>query len=144
MRCEQIEVFLTGYLDRELPYQERQKVERHLQECESCRRTLAQLEEVRQSTEQAWFATPTGEEWLRAEHRIAARLSRRLGWLILITWSIMTCVYGLYTFATNPVGKLFEKVLVFGLIAGFGLLFFSVLSQRIHESRGDRYKGVQR
>ena len=44
----------------------------------------------------------------------------------------------------SPSEPLFEKILVFGLFLGIALLFLSVLSERIRESRTDRYKGVQK
>lgn len=144
MQCEDLEVYLSGYLDGELPQQQRQKVEHHLDGCPHCRQVLDQLRQAKASTEQLVFDMPSGEEWTDLQSHILGRASRRAGWLILIVWAAMVSTYSAYWYATNSQVNLVEKVVVFGLITGIGLLFFSVLSERLRESRTDRYKGVHR
>lgn len=76
------------------------------------------------------------------ETTILESVSRGFGWLILVVWSITTVGYALFHYAMSPSEPLFQKILVFGIFLGIALLFFSVLCQRIRESRTDRYKGV--
>ena len=76
------------------------------------------------------------------EARVLERIGQGLGWSILVVWIAVTAVYTLYQYGTSPNEPLFEKILVFSLFLGFGLLFLSVLSQRLRERRTDRYKGV--
>lgn len=144
MDCERIEVYLSGYLDQELPQQKQQEVHLHLETCPRCREVLHELKRAKKSTADLCYETPTGEEWIYAQNHILGRVSRKLGWLVLLTWLIMTVLYAAYYYATNPGEPLFEKILVFGLIVGAGLLFFSVLSERVRDYRTDRYRGVQR
>lgn len=115
----------------------------HLEGCSDCERTLEELTAVQGAAQKLHFESPTGEEWSHIHNYILGRLSRRMGWLILVVWALMMCVYSLYWYARTQ-GSLFEKLAVFGLIAGLGLLFFSVLSERIRDFRTDRYKGVHR
>lgn len=144
MKCDEIEVYLSGFLDNELPQQQRQMVQAHLETCKRCRGELEQLREMQRRAGQIELSLPGKRDWERMEKRIFQSISRGLGWVILIVWSIVTFGYASFQFATAPGEPLFEKILVFGFFLGLGLLFLSVLSERMRESRTDRYKGVLR
>ncbi len=142
MLCAKIEVGLSGYLDGELTQQEAQQIEVHLDTCGNCRRILDELREVREAARRLEIRQPGKSEWMAMETHILQRVTRRVGWLILIVWTTMTAAYGAFQYAMSPAEPLFHKILVFGLFLGIALLFFSVLMERIRESRTDRYKGV--
>lgn len=144
MLCDQIEVSLSGFIDGELPQQQSQMIARHLETCERCAALVAELRAVRERTARMDIDKPTGNEWKKVEKNIFQSMSRNLGWAIVIVWSAVTAGYALFQLAISPTEPLFEKILVFGLFLGFGLLFLSVLSERVRESKTDRYKGVQR
>lgn len=144
---EEKEVYLSGYLDGELPQQQRQEVEAMLESDPDMRELYGKLQKIKGEVRNAGSMTiemPTGEDWADVQSSLAGRASRRLGGLILSVWAVMVTLYGLYWYAFETQDSLLEKVVVFGLISGVGLLFFSVLSERIRESRTDRYKGVHR
>ncbi len=143
MNCHEIEVSLSGYLDKELTQQESQRIELHLQTCSHCRTVLEELREAQRAAQTLELAQPSHEEWKHMESHILEKTTRNLGWLILIVWSVVTAAYAAFQFALSPNEPLLEKILVFGLFLGIALLFLSVLSERIRESRTDRYKGVQ-
>jgi hypothetical protein len=142
MKCEQIEVLLSGYLDRELVQQQAQQVEIHLARCRDCRMVLDELKTAQRAASQLKLREPSGEEWRIMESRIMAKISRSIGWLILLVWSTVTVAYALYQYATSPTETLFHKILVFGFFLGLALVFISVLLERMRDSRNDRYKGV--
>ena len=142
MNCDEIEVYLTGYLDGELTQQDRQPVENHLRTCEKCGKILAELRKAKEATRSLEMVQPQEEDWERMESHILERLGQGLGWSILLVWLIVTAAYSLYQYGTSPDEPFFEKVLVFSLFLGIGLLFLSVLSQRLRERQTDRYKGV--
>ena len=142
MKCEEIEVYLSGYLDRELTQQDRQPVENHLRSCEECGRLLEKLKEAKEAAQGLDMKPLAEEDWKIMEAHILERIGQGLGWSILLVWLVVTVAYCLYQYVTSPSEPLFEKILVFSLFLGFGLLFLSVLSQRIREHRTDRYKGV--
>lgn len=142
MKCEEIEVFLSGYLDGELTQQESQQVEVHLEDCLGCREIYRELREARQAAADLPIPQPSGKEWKLIEGRILEQATRSIGWVILVVWSTITVAYGIFQYAVSPEEALFEKILVFGFFLGFALLFFSILLQRIREGRADRYKGV--
>ncbi len=144
MLCDRIEVSLSGYIDDELPQQQRQMIAHHLETCERCRGLVEELREIRERTAKMELGHPTGGEWRSVEKNIFQSMSRRLGWIVVIVWTAVTTGYGLFQLAITPDEPLFAKILVFGFFLGFGLLFLSVLSERVRESRTDRYKGVEK
>ena len=48
MSCEELKPMITGYLDGELSQQQRERLKNHLLSCESCRRELAELTELKE------------------------------------------------------------------------------------------------
>lgn len=144
MNCEDIEISLTGYLDRELTQQEVQRVEVHLSACSRCQAVLGELRRAKEMAGSLQIQQPSAEEWQIMESRILESTTRKLGWIILVVWLGATCAYGLYQLAVSPSEPVAAKILVFGLVAGFGLIFFSVLMERLRELRTDRYRGVQK
>ncbi|HUV12925.1 MAG TPA: zf-HC2 domain-containing protein [Acidobacteriota bacterium] len=143
MNCKEIEVYLSGYLDGELTQQEAQRVELHLETCSVCPQLLKELVTAQEAARNIELPQPGKQEWKKMENTILENISRRFGWLILVIWSATTVGYAFFQYAASPSEPLFQKILVFGIFLGIALLFFSVLCQRIRESRIDRYKGVQ-
>ncbi|MFQ5738488.1 MAG: anti-sigma factor family protein [Acidobacteriota bacterium] len=144
MKCDEIEVCLSGYLDLELPQQQSQRVRVHLESCAKCGKLLKELEEVKTKTKSLSYRKPSGGEWIQMEQHIFQKMSRRLGWMVLIIWSVVTAAYAGYQYASAPTEPLFEKLLAFGLLLGVALLFLSVLSERLRTRKTDRYREIQR
>ena len=142
MPDKEIEVLLSGYLDGELTQQERQKVGVYLERDERYREILAELERVKTETERLHYEEPTSGDWKTIEKNLVQDVSRGLGWMILSIWAVAVTSYGLWELAAAPDEPLTSKLLVFGFFLGVALLFCSVLTQRIRESRTDKYKGV--
>ena len=142
MKCEDIEVQLSGYLDGELTQQEAQRVRVHLDDCPHCKATLEELQSAKSLTRGLELQEPSAKEWEKMETIVFERVGRGLGWIILVVWIAVTGIYGSYQYASSPDEPLFQKILVFGILLGLALVFLSILSQRIRESRTDRYRGV--
>ena len=143
MPDQEIEVLLSGYLDGELTQQQRQKVRVYLERDERYREILAELQRVKAETENLEYEEPNSGDWRGIEKGLfLENTTRGLGWVVLVVWSIVVTAYGLWEVVTAPGEPLISKLLVFGAFLGIGLLFFSVLSQRVRESRTDKYKGV--
>ena len=142
MPDKEIEVLLSGYLDGELTQQERQKVGVYLERDERYREILAELERVKTETERLHYEEPSSGDWKTMEKRWVQDVSRGLGWIILSIWAVALTSYGLWELAAAPDEPLTGKLLVFGFFLGVALLFCSVLTQRMRESRTDKYKGV--
>jgi hypothetical protein len=66
-----------------------------------------------------------------------------VGWAILIAWLAGLVGYGTWQLVRSP-ENLGEKLLVFGLWLGFGLVFLSVLLDRLKVMKTDRYRRVEK
>ena len=134
---------ISGYLDRELTQAAEQRVRVHLEDCAACRALYEELATLREATMTTTFKEPDDSQWDERPRSLGSGLSRGLGWMIAILWLALTAGYGLWA-AWTGTENLVEKLLVFGGVAGFALLFLSVLLDRIRASRSDRYREVQR
>lgn len=137
------EAELTGYLDGVLTQSRRQRVRLHLEECDRCRRLVDEMRETREATMTTMFETPADDQWSELPRGLASRLSRGLGWLLLVIWLVgMTgLVVGHLWSDEMPLG---EKLLIFGGITGIVLLFVSVLLDRLRILRTDPYRRVDK
>ena len=137
------QTLLTGYLDRALTQGDEQKVRLHLEDCSACRAILDEMLEIREVTMTTQFHTPTDDQWDEQPRGLLSRGSVGLGWLILLLWLV-----GITGFVIGHVWtgseSFMEKLLVFGGIAGFSLLFLSVLLDRLKTLKTDRYREVKK
>ena len=53
---------IEGYMMKTVSDEKRQKIEAHLEKCDSCSKTLADLQELRDSIEDAFLQLDPGEE----------------------------------------------------------------------------------
>ena len=137
------EGLLSGYLDGELTQADAQFVETRLAESEELRRELDELKRLREATMGMKFAEPSEREWDEHARGIFSSGTRSLGWILVIIWSACLLVYGAWQFATSG-EDLFVKLTVFGLCSGLGLLFVSVLRDRVRTYQRDKYRRVVR
>jgi predicted anti-sigma-YlaC factor YlaD len=134
---------LSGFLDRELTQQDEQRVRLHAEACASCRRLLQELQTLREVTMGTQFEEPTDEQWREAPRSPGSRVARGMGWTLVVAWLIACVAFAGWEVVTSPARPI-EKLLMFCGGLGIGLLFLSVLLDRIRGARSDRYKGVER
>jgi hypothetical protein len=134
---------LSGYLDGELTQQTRQRVELHLDTCESCRGSLQDLEAVRARMGRARLAGYDSDRWRENMSDTTERMTRGIGWLLFLGALVLMGGVGVYEFLTDPKVEMFWKVLISAFYLGLGALFVSVLRQRLIERKTDRYKDVE-
>lgn len=137
--CEQIEPMLSAYLDDELDPQERAEVERHLDRCAGCARELDELRGVVHAAEELAAPSVDDAAWDAFLDKVYNRLERRLGWILLLIGVIAVAGLILYEAVVLPWAPPAVKVLCAVPFAGLGVLFVSVLRQRLHVARSDRY-----
>jgi anti-sigma factor RsiW len=137
------EALISGYLDQELTQAADQRVRVHLEGCAHCSTLLDELKSMREVAMSTRFETPTDDQWNEAPSGGASLATRGLGWVMGVIWIVAVAAFGLWHAATGP-ESLLEKLLVFGGISAFALLFLSVLIDRIHRAKSDRYREVQK
>lgn len=137
------EALLSGYVDGELTQAEEQRVRVYLEDHPEA---LAEVEEIRRLRSAALgtaLKVPADTQWDERPRNGASSLARTLGWAALAASSVSVVGSGLWYLATSPHGIL-PKLVGFGAIGGFLMLFLSVLIDRLRVARTDRYRRVQR
>lgn len=137
------EELISGYIDGALPQMQTQSVRLHVEDCDACRTLLEELETLRETAKSTRFTAPADDEWPELPKTRPGRISRSLGWVLVIAWLLAVSGLALWRFLTqaaNPV----EIFLVLGLPGGALLLFLSVLMDRLRELKTDRYREVHR
>jgi anti-sigma factor RsiW len=137
------EVLLSGYLDGELTQAEAQRVRIQVENDPETRALLTELRSLRQVTITTQFPVPTDDQWDERPRGGASRLSRYLGWGIIAIWVIAFSVVALWSLALAD-GNWGPKLILFGGVAGFGLLMLSVTFDRLRTYKTDRYRRVRK
>ena len=137
------EDLISGYLDGTLRHRQAQRVRLLIEENSDARRLYEELRALRKATLSTRFEPPDDDAWPELPKTGTSRFSRRLGWMLLLSW--LTVVVGLALwrlFATT--GDLLEIFLYLGLPGAFVLLLVSVLVDRLRDPDEERYRGVFR
>jgi anti-sigma factor RsiW len=137
------ESLLSGYLDDALMQHDEQRVRLHLEECPTCRAEVEEMRRLREVTMSTPFEVPQDLQWDERPQSGPSRLFRSLGSLLTAVWLVGFLGFAaveLWAGAANTT----ERVLLFGGISGFGLLFLSVLADRWKALKSDRYTEVRK
>jgi anti-sigma factor RsiW len=134
---------LSGYLDGELTQQERQRIDLHLESCEKCTKLLGELAELRTRMSSSAPGGPGEDRWRESMDDDGVRLSRGIGWVLVIAAAIILGGVAVVHFIADPGVDGGMKLLIGGLYLGLAALFVSVLRQRLIESKTDKYKDVE-
>lgn len=132
---------LMGYLDDELDPQRRAAVEQHIDGCTECRREHVIFRSMKEDLTTMRFKSEVVERsvW----DAVNRRLTRPVGWVLLVAGLAVWFGYAAYTFIVSPV-NVFEKLTISAVLIGAGLLLASVLWERYREWRTDPYRDIQR
>ena len=137
------ETLISGHLDGELTQAAEQKVRVHLEDCGHCRVVLDELRVLREATISTEFQKPDDSQWDERPQTGLSLVARGTGWIIAIVWAVFFAAYALWQFWQGS-ANLIERVLVFGGISAFALLFVSVLLDRLQTARTDPYREVEK
>lgn len=89
--------------------------------------------------------TPPEEVWDTFMEGVYNRMERQTGWFVFLIGIAVLALFGAYQFVAYPWGSALAKVMVAAPIVGLGVLFVSVLRQRLFVAKTDRYsREVQR
>jgi len=140
------EVLLSGYLDVALTQSDEQRVRLHLEDCPVCRGQVDEMRALRETTLGSRFRAPGDEEWREVPRTGGSRLSRRLGWTLVLAGAVGlggAGLYGAWLFLAAD-GPWLPRALAVAGWGGGGLLLLSVLLDRLRAMKTDRYREVQR
>jgi anti-sigma factor RsiW len=136
------EELLSGYIDDALSQGDRQRVELHLEECPACSELVAELAAVHQAARGTRFRI-VDLQWSELPRTPGSGAVRRVGWILLALWALSVAALLGWQLAIAP-EPWWGKALILGGASGFALLALSVLFDRLHDLKTDRYRRVQR
>jgi len=135
---ETMRTMISGYLDGELDAGERQRLEAYAAAHPDFKRELDEMRGFVQHTDLRPPAIPE-EEWEKFLDNVYNRLERRLGWMLTIVGISALLGLALYFVIVLPWAPAPVKIAADILLAGLGVLFLSVLRERLHARKSDRY-----
>lgn len=131
---------LMRYLDGELPAAERARVEQALSGSTELGRELAIYRSLKEGVRGLSFDVPReASVW----DTVDRRLTRPVGWVLVVAGAVLWTAYGAWVFATSNVNP-WEKVGVAALVVGFLILLASTIFERLREWRTDPYRDIER
>jgi len=148
MKCEEIRPWLMAYLDGEIEQREKSEVEKHLADCESCRREYESFARLKEVTNRMRFADLSDQLWAGYWKGVYRRIERGTGWIFLSIGAIILLAFGAYQFfkelLTDPHVSLVVKVGVSACAFGAIVLLVSIIRERLFLFRTERYREVER
>jgi anti-sigma factor RsiW len=141
---EEIRQMLSAYLDGELTQGEAQRVEVHLEDCESCRRSLGDLARLQELTRELAFAEPPEARMKELEKSLSVQAPRRLGWVFVVAGAVAWLAYGAVTYVRHWRPPTVEELLASAVVTGFVLLLVSVVVERLRQLPHDKYRRIEK
>lgn len=132
---------LMRYLDGELSPEERARVDAELARSTELQREVAIFRALKADFQELSFHPATHYESVWDE--VNTRVTRPIGWLLVIVGVAVWMSYGAYVFATSPSDP-WEKLATGAVAIGILMLLASVIWERVRELDRDPYKDVYR
>jgi len=135
----ELEILLMGYLDGELDEEQRRRVEAALDRDEDLRRELSDMRQLKRLTAAAAPDDRTDSELDHFWGAVYNRTERRVAWVLLLGGALILLAGLLLLFFRNGNFALGLRISGGCALAGFLLLLWSVLRERLRILRHDRY-----
>lgn len=132
---------LMRYLDGELTQEERERMEARLATSTELQRELMVFRGMKEEMLGLSFSVrPNGRSAWDAVNR---KLTRPLGWIVLVTGAILWSLYAVWVYFASP-GELVEKLAAGAVGIGMVLLLASVIWEQYQRWLTDPYRDVHR
>lgn len=145
---ERLQHLMMGEVDQELSTNERKELETALERHPAMRHELESFKRLKEVTDTMSPLKPPGETWDTYWEDVYRRFERGIGWvlisiatIVLGTWGLWNVVRGLIEDSSIPG---FIRWSLLALLAGFVILFVSVVRERLFMGKRDPYKDVVR
>ena len=137
---DEFELLASGYIDGELDDVQQARLDALLAERPSRRLELDSLKRLAAGADALFqIDEPPDGEWDTFLDDVYNRMERRTGWWIFVAGLAALAAFGVFVFITEPWGSALLKTLVAAPVAGLCVLFVSVLRNRMHTLKTDRY-----
>ena len=131
---------LMRYLDGELAPNERARVEGQISASTELQRDVAVFRKIKEDLRTMSFG---GSEDQSVWKKVNRRLTRPVGWVLIVSGSLVCTLYGIYLYVTSAV-NLVEKLASAAIIIGVLMLLGSVIYERYRDWLTDPYRDLQR
>ncbi len=144
MSCKRMEEDGMRYMDGEMSDEEKDRFLKHIEGCEECRNQIARFSELKRLTERVTIKDPIDIFWDGYWKSIYRRIERKTGWILFVLGAVLIAAYEIYRSVRNLGEFSFIKTAGLVIILGVLLLLVSVIRERIHQRKSDRYRDVIR
>jgi anti-sigma factor RsiW len=142
--CTEYKHLMMGLMDNELTPEETADINRHLIRCESCRKEFDALSRSLSYLGAVSFSGPADDELDRIWKSPFSRFTRNAGIFLVIAGWVVLLLYTLFELLRSDTEPVLPRIATFGIIIGFIILLYTVLSDRIRALKTDPYKEVKR
>jgi hypothetical protein len=142
--CTEYRVLMMGLMDNELTPEETADVNQHLIRCEACRKEFDELSWSHSKLGIVSFSGPSDDDLDRIWKSPFSRFTRSAGILIVFAGWITLIIYSLVEFLRSDTEPILPRIAFAGVIIGFIVLLYAVLSDRLRTFKSDPYKEVKR
>jgi len=132
---------LMRFLDGELPPEEHARAEAHIAGSTELSREVQLFRAVKSGFQDLSFRADTHH--VSVWEQVNRRLTRPIGWVLVIVGAAIWTGYGAYVFTTSP-GDPWEKLATGAVVIGMLILLASVIWERYREWLTDPYRDVYR
>jgi len=142
--CKEYKHLMMGLMDNELTPEEIADINQHMVRCDSCRKEFDTLSQAHTKLESVSFYGAPDDELDRIWKSPFSRFTRNAGLILVIISWLTLIIYSLYEFLKSDIEPVLPRITILGIIIGFIILLFTVLSDRIRAFKTDPYKEVKR
>ena len=148
MNHQKIKELISSYYDRELDEEQRNNVEKHLEECSECRKEFEEMGKFEEVMSKMELRKPPKEIWKLYWASVYNRLERRIGWILLSIGAMIILFFGGYKMVEgiiqDPSTPLLLKAGVLVFLGGIVVLLVSLIREQFFVRRRERYKEVEK
>jgi predicted anti-sigma-YlaC factor YlaD len=147
-QCEKYEMLISAFLDNELDEEQQIELFSHLATCESCRKHLREIKQIKDESMQMkeYLKPPVETQYFWKS--LYNRIERNFSWTLLIMGAFILLVYGIYELikdliATTEIPFFIKLAILFTIVGSLSLLI-SVLREKLFIRKFDRYKEIEK
>ena len=144
MECQDATLKVQSLVDNELPEEEIHEVVNRIQSCYRCRDEYIGLLKLQRQMKGLKGPEPPREWFEQLQKKTARKLSAGFGQIAFIGSYIVLLAYAVFSLFKDSNEGLFIKLVVGGIVVGVLFLLGVAISDRIRESKTDKYKGVMK
>ena len=144
MECKDAKLKAQALMDNELPEEEIDAVVDHMQSCYKCREEYISLLKLQRRMKGLQYPEPPKEWFEQLQKKRGRRFTSFLGLSLFIGSYLVLIGYALYSLFTDSGEGIFIKIVVGGIVLGVLFLLGMTISDRMRESKTDKYKEVMK